>query len=312
MTLDATILVCTRNRDRSLRQTLAALCEVCRSRRNMEVVVVDNGSIDTTQEVIASFARSLPLRTITVSRPGQSRAANAGLRAAQGRWVLLTDDDARPEPGWADTYLEVADSSEEVGYMCGAIRPCYQGPAPDRALRMLAPASTGGRVVDEVQRFATPGRGHDLIGVNAAVRLDLALRFGFDERLGPGTRWVMNGADTLLGRQILAAGYLALLVPRAEVEHLVDPHRLSLAFMARRKRFVGRASLAYDDTPATRSLPRAMRDALTRGVEALRSLRFKSSSPSAVLAFARAVGVCEGHVLGFSAIRREAFPESRE
>ena len=309
MTLDATILVCTRNRAGSLGETLAALSEVCRSRFTIEVVVVDNGSMDATQEVIAHFSQLLPLRAITVPLPSQSRAANAGLRMARGRWVLFTDDDALPEPGWADAYLRVADSEERLGYMSGAIRPCYVGPTPDQRLCPLAPVSTGGRTVDRLQCFAAPDRSRDLVGVNAAVRLDLALRFGFDERLGLGARWVIGGADTLLGRRILASGFSTLLVPGAAVQHRVHSQRLTVAYLARRKRYVGRASLAYDDTRATRGLPSAVRTALARGAEVLWSLRLGRPDHSAVLAFARAIGVCEGHVLGFAAIRRQAFTE---
>lgn len=61
-----------------------------------EVVAVDNGSTDGTREKL----QALPVRLVDCSRRGPAAARNAGIRAACGEIVALTDSDCVPEPGW--------------------------------------------------------------------------------------------------------------------------------------------------------------------------------------------------------------------
>jgi glycosyltransferase involved in cell wall biosynthesis len=64
---------------------------------DVETIVVDNGSTDNTQEVLARFGSRI--RVIRQDNSGVSAARNAGIRAARGQWVgfLDSDDMWRPE-----------------------------------------------------------------------------------------------------------------------------------------------------------------------------------------------------------------------
>jgi GT2 family glycosyltransferase len=63
---------------------------------NYEVIVVNDGSTDTT----ASIAHEYPFRVISTENRGLSSARNLGLEAATGEIVAYTDDDAHPDPQW--------------------------------------------------------------------------------------------------------------------------------------------------------------------------------------------------------------------
>src|SRR3954447_15734888 len=66
-----------------------------------EVIVVDNGSSDTTLEVCRSYESRLPaLRTLTCARPGTSAARNTGAAASSADLLLFCDADDEVAPGW--------------------------------------------------------------------------------------------------------------------------------------------------------------------------------------------------------------------
>lgn len=114
--LDASIIICTRNRADALRQTLAALGAMrVPDAVRYEVVVIDNGSSDGTRAAVEAAAATLPVRYCHESRPGAGRARNAGLAEAAGRLIFVTDDDCIVSPDWLETGVRLlADDPRQV------------------------------------------------------------------------------------------------------------------------------------------------------------------------------------------------------
>ena len=77
-----------------LAKCLAALAVQSYPRERYEVLVVDNGSTDST----AAVARNYPFVTLLSEPvPGAYRARNRGLAAARGEYVAFTDADCIPD-----------------------------------------------------------------------------------------------------------------------------------------------------------------------------------------------------------------------
>src|SRR4051794_29144317 len=94
------IVYCTYNRRPLLERSLAELAPQLASCRDVEVIVVDDGSTDSTQDLAAHFGGQPHVRFIRQPNLGNSAARNAGADAAAGEWVTFLDDDAWPPPGW--------------------------------------------------------------------------------------------------------------------------------------------------------------------------------------------------------------------
>ena len=103
------VVVCTYNGARTIRQCLEALARLQYS--NYEVIVVDDGSTDSTAEIAGTFN----VRLILTDNRGLSSARNSGLRAATGEIVAYIDDDAYPDPHWLNYLVHTFSSTDHAG-----------------------------------------------------------------------------------------------------------------------------------------------------------------------------------------------------
>jgi dolichol-phosphate mannosyltransferase len=81
----------------------ALLDEVCRSLEDSldyEVIVIDDGSTDSTQAVLQEYRAGQPrLRVLRHTQCcGQSAAISSGVRAARGHWIVTLDGDGQNDP----------------------------------------------------------------------------------------------------------------------------------------------------------------------------------------------------------------------
>lgn len=82
------------------------------------VVVVDNGSVDGTGELAASFSSErFVIRVVHVDRPGINVARNAGVSVSDTEVVLLCDADDEVLPGWVSALA----SSVGQGHWAGGV-----------------------------------------------------------------------------------------------------------------------------------------------------------------------------------------------
>lgn len=78
---------------------------VAQTHKPFEVIVVDNGSTDTTAAVGTRYRKKLPLRIVTEKRKGRGAARAAGFRAARGSIILSTDADTVVPKHWVATFM---------------------------------------------------------------------------------------------------------------------------------------------------------------------------------------------------------------
>jgi GT2 family glycosyltransferase len=88
------------NRRELLRACLRSL--ELQTRRDFEVIVVDNGSTDGSAEMaVAEFRGQFPLTVIrNAENRGFCAANNQGIAAARGEFIALLNNDAEAGPGW--------------------------------------------------------------------------------------------------------------------------------------------------------------------------------------------------------------------
>ncbi|MFM7261947.1 MAG: glycosyltransferase family 2 protein [bacterium] len=225
------IIICTRNRAESLRETLGSIlrCAVTEG-ESVEIVVVDNGSRDHTRAVVielaghASVAHGrFELRYVVESALGQARARNRGMTEARGAVFLWTDDDVRVPTSWIQEMT----------------RPLLSGEADAVAGEVMIPPHLAGLTRSTpLERwlflvasscninFAAP---ESMVGANMAFARTVLLHVpNFDVALGPGPESLGFFDETLFCRRLRDAGLKLVGVPGAgaAVQHHFDPSRL--------------------------------------------------------------------------------------
>ena len=92
------VVIPTHNRIERLKRVLAALECQDYALSDFEVIVVSDGSSDSTDEYLRTLTTPLQLHTVVQPNQGVAVARNNGVRHATGDLVLFIDDDVVPSP----------------------------------------------------------------------------------------------------------------------------------------------------------------------------------------------------------------------
>jgi GT2 family glycosyltransferase len=182
--------------------TLAA-----QSYRDFEVIVVDQNQDDRLLPILhRARYLGLVLRHLRHSPPNLALARNAGIAAADARWIGFPDDDCWYQP---QTLARIALRSRRFDHPHGIVtRWVEQDPAHPPATLSWARSS----------RF----RDLPVSSITLFFQRDLLERIGgFDGRLGVG-QWFGAGEETDLVLRALRAGARVVYEPGAQIHHRVD------------------------------------------------------------------------------------------
>lgn len=221
-----TVVFATRNRAAGLARVLGAFARLLPPPGGWRLVVVDNGSTDSTPQVAAGFAARLPLTLLSAPVPGKNRALNMALPALAGELAVFTDDDVLPEPDWLVRLHAAAAQRPGASLFGGTVLPEWPSPPP-AWLREDAVAFSV--LYAQNIRPEGPCGAPDIFGPNMAVRAGVfAAGLRFAEAVGPDAsnpRYAM-GSETELLRRLAAAGHHGWFVAAARVRHIIRPEQM--------------------------------------------------------------------------------------
>ncbi len=244
-----TVVVPTCNRIAAIQKCVESLVE--QTHPAFEVIVVDDGSSDSTADYLASVTEtysSLSFRWFRNDpQAGANAARNRGVAAGRGIYVALLDDDCVAEPTWLER-LTAAFEHDRVGAVAGHV--------VDAQPKGLVDLFFKGSFYVFSPDGVTATR---LVGCNMAVRRDVLLRFGLDEDRAAVSADVTvsgRGDETSLFPLISAAGYEQRVAYDAVVVH-DHPHTVR-SFLRQAYRSGGahaRLSYKYRLRPPTELVP---------------------------------------------------------
>jgi GT2 family glycosyltransferase len=212
------VIVVNWNRRELLRCCLESL--VRQEDAKFEIIVVDNGSLDGSPEMVRREFGSgrVPLRLIeNAENRGFCGANNQGIRATRSRFVALLNNDAEAEPGWLAAQRRCFDGRPDVGMAASKILVFEDPRRIDKVGHLIYPdGQNRGRGTGELDTGQYDGIEEALWpdGCAAMYRREMLDEIGgFDED------FFAYADDAELGLRARIAGWKCLYVPDAVVRH---------------------------------------------------------------------------------------------
>lgn len=179
---------------------------------DLELVVVDQSKDEATALALKAITDPR-LRVVRSDLRGASNARNAGVAVTTAQILAFTDDDCRPEPGWASTMLRLFDEEPGTDLIFGRV--------------WLPPKTNEGDYAasfepkERVQR-RVPSPDEDIgIGANMGIRRRAFVELGsFDALLGPGAPIFRGAEETDLLIRAAHRGYRVVNARELSVLHL--------------------------------------------------------------------------------------------
>jgi len=235
------VTIPTRNRAQYLSGVLESLTRQTYPMDRFEVLVVDNGSTDKTQEICSSFADRIPqLRYLFEGTPGLHAARHLGLKEAKSDLLVYGDDDIEAFPTWLEGIAD-AFGDERVVLVGGKNLPKFQTEPPAWILRMWEKDRQGGRMLpylsiidlgDEIKGISP----YYVFGCNFSIRKSVLLEAGgFHPDAMPNDLIRYRGdGETHVAQYIIEHDYKAVYHPETSVHHLIPMHRLTESYFTKR------------------------------------------------------------------------------
>ncbi|MGE5218534.1 MAG: glycosyltransferase [Chloroflexota bacterium] len=221
------VIIPTRNRADSLKALLDSINNSELSdATEIEVIVVNNGSTDRTNELLAGetkLPRRHRLMLLEENRPGKSRAINRGLDAARGEILMIVDDDVTVDSHCLAKHIDAherGDFAAIQGKVLPGKDPEGRDADPRRLREYNIPLIDYGPEIVEIR---------GLTGTNMSFQRKVLQAVGrFDIRLGPGASGFSE--DTEFSIRVREAGFKIGYTPHAIVYHELNPGRYGRAY----------------------------------------------------------------------------------
>lgn len=114
------IVICNYNREKLVARAIrSCLSQVC-NQRQVEIIVVDDGSTDNSISIIKSFGNEIKLISLPENK-GVSHASNVGLDNAVGDYWIRVDSDDYLSSNAINIYSLILDHNKHLDYVFGDV-----------------------------------------------------------------------------------------------------------------------------------------------------------------------------------------------
>ncbi len=206
------VVIPTYNRKDMLKECLESLFNQTYPKDKYEIIVVNDGSTDGTEEVLKEYAKKAPcaFKWLTQQNKGSYAARNLGIKNARGEIICFIDDDCIADKRWLEELVR-GFTDDGIGGVGGKIKAYSLKTSVEKYAKM-----------DQESAI----RNSFLITCNAAYRKDIL------EIVGYFDSYFRSGGDNDMGIRVTWKGYKLKYASNAIVYH---EHRTTLSDLIKQR-----------------------------------------------------------------------------
>ena len=230
------IIVPTYGRPKQLKECLDAAAGLAYPRDGFEVIVVDDGSKTSLEEIVGAFQKRINVRLLRQDNAGPATARNRGASESGATYLAFTDDDCKPSQHWLTNLEEALDLNPELLVAGRTVNDL-----PENSY-----STTSQLIIDFLYSYYNREDAMFIASNNMALSKEQFLKVG-----GFDTTFPLAAAeDREFCDRYLYKGFKTLYAPRAVVRHA---HPLNFSNFLRQHFNYGQGAHKYHKIRADRS-----------------------------------------------------------
>lgn len=215
-----TIAICTYNRAKYLHKCLDSILKQVQCYSDVEVLVVDNNSTDSTKEVCEGFKKNnWMFRYVFAESQGLSFARNKAIDSAKGEWIAYLDDDAIAHKDYLER-IKFIISNYNFDCFGGMYYAYYEAEKPKWISEAFGTKLKLSETVSEITEGYLSG-GNLVVKKNVFNSVEK-----FETNLGMKGDKIGYGEEDKLQKDLRSYGYSIGFDPFLGIDHLVAPYKL--------------------------------------------------------------------------------------
>lgn len=230
------VIIPTRNRSKYLSTLLDSLfLQMCGSFA-WEIIVIDNGSMDNTAEVVKEkiLHGRIPLRYVREPKPGLHHGRHRGAQEALGEIIAFLDDDIVLPREWISGMDLI--QCKKADAVVSRILPNYEVPPPSWLTELIVNGRLSYLTLQDLGNEPIKINPLYVWGASFFIRHSLISRLGGFHPDGMPPELLRFRGDGELGffRKFKQQGFVAWYDPRSVAFHLVTKERMTIDYFCRR------------------------------------------------------------------------------
>ncbi|MDR0232196.1 MAG: glycosyltransferase [Dysgonamonadaceae bacterium] len=223
------VIFCTYNREKYIYKAMESIALQNYPRDKYEIVLINNNSTDSTEELCNIFKEKYPDISFTYcveSQQGLSYARNRGIRESRGELLVYVDDDATVFPDYLKAYDDFFEKYPAEWVAGGPIIPHYETEPPQwlsyyTEVLLTAYLYKGEKTIP-FKHGQFPGGG------NACYRAEVFEKFGlFNVELGRKGNGLIGAEEKDFFSRLFAVKKKVWYVPKAGIYHYIPAQKLT-------------------------------------------------------------------------------------
>lgn len=241
--VETSLVIPTFNRANILSKLLISITRQ-QTEKKFEVIVIDNGSVDETKNIVYSFLSQIKnLIYVYDDEPGLLTGRHRGTNEASGEVLCFLDDDVILNPLYVETVCELF--KKGVNFATGPCLPAYEIEPPSWLNYFWNSVPEGEycawlSLLDfgDKQLIISP---YYVWGLNFCIRKDTLISLGgfHPDCIPENLQQFQGDGETGLTQKAIKAGMIAIYEPNLSLFHHVSEERLTIEYFKKRAFYQG-------------------------------------------------------------------------